>query len=203
MFSTPIAVCMQITTSQETAMARTIIGLADTREQAQQIVDDLLENGFDQHQIGFVAKDEKGEYAAERIPIGAAEKGAVIGAAIGGGGTFLAGIAGIVAAPAAAPIIAAGTILATIAAAGVGGLGGAIVGALVKNGVPEKDARHFAEGVRAGGILVVVHPGAERLQEAKMIMDRTGAVTEWNEDGTPLRRPVAQGAKAPEERLNR
>lgn len=187
-------------------MAKTVVGLADTREQAQRIVDDLLENRFHQDQISFVAKDEKGEYAAERTPIGSVEKGAVTGAAIGGGGAFLAGVAGIVAVPAAGPVIAAGTILAAIAGAGVGGFIGGIVGALTKGGVAEKDARYFAEGVRDGGILVVVHPEADRLEEAKRIFERSDAVTAWNEDGTPRRKSVAGmggPGQTPEDRANR
>ncbi|MBE0596832.1 MAG: hypothetical protein IH614_06170 [Desulfuromonadales bacterium] len=122
------------------------------------------------------------------------------------GWAFLAGIDGIVAVPAAGSVIAAGAILAAIAGAGVGGFIGGIIGALTKGGVPERDARYFAEGVRDGGILVVVHPEAERVEEAKRVMERNGAVTAWNDDGTPRRRSVAGTwgpGQTPEDRANR
>jgi predicted O-methyltransferase YrrM len=51
-----------------------------------------------------------------------------------------------------------------------------MLGALTAWGVPEEEARYYAEGVRRGGVLVTVDASDERADRAAQIMTRYGAV---------------------------
>lgn len=42
-------------------MAKTAVGLVETRQSAEQLVDDLLQNGFQQEDISLVAQEERGQ----------------------------------------------------------------------------------------------------------------------------------------------
>jgi hypothetical protein len=174
---------------KEIVMKKTVVGLVDTREQAQSIVDDLLGNAFNRDDISFVSQYDHGNSAVETTPIGGAEIGARTGAAVGGIGGFLVGIAGVVgfALTGIGAVIAAGPLVTTLAGAGAGAVAGGLIGALTHMGVSEKAARYFAEGIREGGILVTVSTDVSGSEKAMEIMNRHGAITEWNEDGTPRR----------------
>jgi hypothetical protein len=171
-------------------MTKTAVGLAETRETAQRIIDDLLQNGFPRENISFISRDEHGQYAAEHQTLGGAEKGAKKGAAIGGAGGFLVGLVGLagLAVTGLGAVLVAGPIVGALAGTAVGAFAGGLIGALTHAGLPEADARHFTEGVHAGGILITVDSDAAGSSKATEIMIRHGAITEWHEDGTPRRR---------------
>jgi hypothetical protein len=182
-------------------MAKTIAGLVETREAAQHIIDDLIQSGIRREDIGFISKDEQGQYAAEHKAIGGAEKGAKKGAAIGGVGGFLVGIVGIAGmATGIGSVLIAGPIFGALAGTAVGAFAGGLIGSLTHAGVPESDARHFTEGVREGGILLTVSTDAAGSVKATDIMNRHGAITAWNEDGTPLRKTPLREA-GPEQEM--
>ncbi len=75
-------------------MAKTAVGLVETRQSAEHLVDDLLQNGFRQKDISLVAQDEPGLNPADHEAMGSVEKWATTGAKVGGISGFLAGIAG-------------------------------------------------------------------------------------------------------------
>ncbi|MDZ4760034.1 MAG: hypothetical protein SGJ21_03060 [Alphaproteobacteria bacterium] len=104
-----------------------------------------------------------------------AEKGAAYGGLVGGGAGLLAGL-GMLAIPGIGPIVAAGWLASTAvgAAAGAvaGGATGGILGALTKEGVPERDAHVYAEGVRRGGSLLTVRAPDDRINEVEMALKR-------------------------------
>ena len=50
------------------------------------------------------------------------------------------------------------------------------MGALVGTGIPEAEAKHFEEGVQAGGVLVTVN-GGDRAADARAVLERHGADT--------------------------
>lgn len=102
--------------------------------------------------------------------------GAGVGAAVGGAGGLLVGL-GLMAIPGVGPVVAAGWLAATaLGAAGgaaTGAAAGGLVGAMVGEGIPEREANVYAEGVRRGGTLV-----SARVEPA--LVDRAQAVL--NED---------------------
>jgi stress response protein YsnF len=163
------------------SMAQTVVGLMDTIDEAQDVVQDLVESGFDRNDISIMSrKDEEAEVVTEErdttsgIGSGTA-KGAGAGAAIGGIAGLVVGLTGL-AIPGVGPIIAAGPLAAALAGAGIGAVAGGIVGALTDIGVPEEDAHYYAEGVRRGGVLVTVATEDATADRAAEIMRSHGAV---------------------------
>ena len=97
-----------------------------------------------------------------------AAKGIGIGAAFGGVGGLLVGLAGL-SIPGIGPIVAAGPIASALAGAGIGAVAGGTIGALRRLGVPEQDAHYYAEGVRRGGVLVTADANDD--DEARIAAD--------------------------------
>jgi uncharacterized protein (TIGR02271 family) len=162
-------------------MAQTVVGLMDTIEEAHNVVQDLIDSGFDRDDISIMSrKDEEAEVVTEEkdttsgIGSGTA-KGAGAGAALGGIAGLVVGLTGL-AIPGVGPIVAAGPLAAILAGAGIGAVAGGIIGALTDLGVPEEDAHYYAEGVRRGGVLVTVATDDATADRAAEIMRRHGAV---------------------------
>ena len=157
-------------------MTRTVIGLYDRLEDAQNAVSELVSAGFPREDISVVAADTEGKFKTyvgepgEDVGEGGAT-GAGVGAAVGGLGGLLIGL-GALAIPGIGPVVAAGPIASALIGAGVGAVTGGLLGALIDAGVPEEQANLYAEGVRRGGTLVKVTTPEDRVDEANHIMDR-------------------------------
>ena len=139
----------------------TMVGVFQSRAEADRAVADLKAAGYRDDQIGLIGKDDRGN----TVRTGAdgesnAGEGAAIGAAAGaiGGAAVGAGImAGVI--PVIGPVLALGT-LGTIL---VNAAGGAVIvgmaGALIGWGIPEEDADYYENEVKAGRYLVTVECG--------------------------------------------
>lgn len=170
---------------------RTVSGLFDDRMQAERAIQALMNAGYTRNDISVTMRDRQdtrqlaedtGTKAGE-----AAGAGAVTGTVLGGLGGLLVG-AGLLAIPGIGPILAAGQLAAvvgsgtaiagaTAAGAGIGAAAGGLIGALVGLGIPEEQANTYAEGVRRGGVLVLVHANDEsRYAHAASILRSNGAV---------------------------
>jgi uncharacterized protein (TIGR02271 family) len=197
-------------------MAKTVIGLFDTMDEAQQVVQTLINEGFRRDDISLVSRRDEGcvtERGDDRTS--GAAVGAGAGAALGGISGLLVGL-GALAIPGIGPVIAAGPLVTTLAGAGLGAAAGGIIGALTDVGVPEEEAHYYAEGVRRGGVLIVVDADDQRAARAAEIMERTGAIDvderaeHWRQSGwarfdaaaSPYRaaeRAAAASHRAPEQ----
>jgi stress response protein YsnF len=170
-------------------MAKTVIGLFDRMDDARQLVQQLIAQGFEPDDISLVSRQE-GEYVTERGEERSSGTaiGAGAGAALGGVGGLLVGL-GALAIPGIGPVIAAGPLVTALAGAGIGAAAGGIIGALTDLGVPEEEAHYYAEGVRRGGALVTVETDDQRADRAAEIMERAGAIdvderaTHWRQSG--------------------
>ena len=164
-------------------MAKTVVGLFDTFDVAQDVVRELVTHGIARENISLIANDAQGRYAremgenaqnAETVGESAA-KGAGVGAALGGITGLLVGI-GLLALPGIGPVLGAGPLAAALGTAGIGAAAGAatggIVGALTESGVPSEDANIFAEAVRRGGTLVMAYTTDELADRAADIINR-------------------------------
>lgn len=167
-------------------MTKTIVGLFDTFAEAQTVVQDLVDGGFDRSRISVVANDAQGEYASYANNSGehsnaadGAGAGAVTGTVAGGVLGLLVGV-GALAIPGIGPVLAAGPLAAALGStalgAGIGAAAGGLLGGLIGAGVPEEDANYYAEGVRRGGSLVTVSSSDDMAERAYDIMQRHGAV---------------------------
>lgn len=162
---------------------RTVVGIFHNMDDARTAYDKLITDGFTREEVGVVAnrtgtedlvRDRTASESGGDIG-GEVATDAGIGAALGGVGGLLLGFAGL-AIPGVGPVLAAGPILAALGGAGLGAAAGGLIGALTEHGVPEEDARYYAEGVRRGDILVTVHARGERADRAAAILDGSGAV---------------------------
>ncbi len=158
---------------------KAVLGIYQSRSQAESAVDTLKKDGFSTTDISVLMPDKAGsqDFAhtkSTKAPEGAAT-GAGTGAIIGGALGLLAGI-GALAIPGIGPFIAAGPIMGALAGVGVGGAIGGIAGALIGLGFPEYEAKRYEGFVKNGGILLSVHTdNSEDLLKAKKCLESTGA----------------------------
>jgi len=176
-------------------MARTIVGLFDPFPVAQEVVQELVNAGIPRENISLIANDAEGRLAREFGPAEGedqtgegertAAKGAGIGATLGGIAGLLVGfgaflIGGI------GPVLAAGPLIASLGGVGIGAVTGGLIGSLTNAGVPDAEAKSYAEGVRRGGTLVVVYTTDEFSDRASEVMNRHHVVDvarrsqQWN-----------------------
>jgi hypothetical protein len=155
-------------------MAKTVIGVIEDPAEAQEVFDELLKSGFDRKDIGIVTPDIISETTAA---VTGASKGILFG---GLTGMLLGAVA--VALGGIGPVLAVGPVLPLLGGT-VGAVAGGLIGGLTSKGVPERDARAFADGVRRGGTLIMAVARSDELAARAMeIMKRHGAV-DVNESG--------------------
>lgn len=171
-------------------MAKNVVGLFDTMNDAEAAVRDLRDAGFNSSDISLVANNSDNRYNLDNSSYDStsteteAGEGAGVGAT---GGAVLGGLAGLLVGlgalviPGIGPVIAAGTLATALGSAALGaGLGaaaGGLVGALVGAGIPEEDAHVYSEGIRRGGALVSVQVATDDdADRAANIMDSHNVV---------------------------
>jgi len=185
-------------------MATNIVALYDNLDDAQQVVRALRDAGIPSADISLMALDAAGEYGQSLAKgttkvkdsnADGVDKGAGIGAIVGGLGGLLVGL-GALAIPGIGPVLAAGPLATAVAAlvgagvgAAAGGAVGGIIGGLVDMGIPEEQAHYYAEGVRRGGTLVTVRTNDADTDRAHEIMDNFNPVNiedraaAWRQEG--------------------
>lgn len=166
-------------------MTQNVVGLFDSHEKADQAVRVLEQAGIGREQISVLARNRvipTNIYAEKTEAKDVAESsgaGALLGGAAGGLIGLLAGV-GAIAIPGLGPAIAAGSLAAALGigagGAGVGAAVGGILGAMTALNIPKDDAAMYAEGVRRGGILVIVQAGEPQAGEARRALDDAGAL---------------------------
>jgi len=160
-------------------MARAVICIAKSEEQATRIVDDLKAAGFSNNDVSVLLPDRAGsrDFAHEhhtKAPEGAAT-GAVAGGVTAGVLGWLVGI-GTLAIPGVGPLIAAGPIMAALGGVAAGGAVGGLAGALVGFGIPEYEAKQYEGKIKNGNILISAHADDSRQRKiAKEIFDNDHA----------------------------
>ncbi|TPJ52422.1 general stress protein [Mesorhizobium sp. B2-6-4] len=159
---------------------KTITGLFDNYDDANDAVGELEATGVPRSDISIVANNSTGWHKAEASEAGEdAATGAGVGAVVGGAGGLLTGL-GLMAIPGVGPVVAAGWLAATAAGAVggavVGGAAGGIIGALTEAGVPENDAHVYAEGIRRGGTLVTAKVEDNLVPNAQQILNQYNSV---------------------------
>ena len=160
-------------------MAKAVIAIATSEDQAVRIVEQLKAAGFSNNDVSVLLPDRAGsrDFAHEhhtKAPEGAAT-GAVVGGLAAGALGWLVGI-GSLAIPGVGPLIAAGPIMAALSGAAAGGAVGGLAGALVGLGIPEYEAKQYEGKVKNGNILISVHTDdSKQRQIAKEIFERAHA----------------------------
>jgi len=174
----------------------TIVALFDEYEDADQAVQALYDYGVESKQISIVTRENDG--IRHNTSTGeAAASGATAGATAGGVVGLIAGVSAVLI-PGIGPVIATGTIAGAIATtlgmtavgAGFGAATGGLLGILIDQGFPKKDAELYAEGVKRGGVLVSVQTDSTHPHEQiSDILHDAGAVDiddrrqSWQDEG--------------------
>jgi len=176
-------------------MTKTVVGLFDSLNEAQNVVKDLTNAGFRREDVSLLANDAGNQYGTyldkgaveTEDAVGPAE-GAGFGAVVGALTGILAGLTALVI-PGVGPVIAAGPIIGGVTGLVAGAATGGIVAALVKTGIPEEEAQYYAEIVRRGGTLVSVTTPDADAARARQIIERHNPVnvqervTGWQRSG--------------------
>jgi hypothetical protein len=164
-------------------MSHAVLGLAQSYEQTVRIVDDLKLVGFSKDEISLLYPDKGGLHdvghdnstkAPEGIALGAGT-GGLIGGALG----WLAGI-GALTIPGIGPFIAAGPILAALSGIALGTTLGGVTGGLIGLGIPEYEAKIYADKLSGDNVLIAVHThNKELLDRAEQVL-KDNAATDIN-----------------------
>jgi uncharacterized membrane protein len=138
----------------------------------------LQSHGISREDISLVANKNASGYDTmeDRDKTSDVVADAGIGAAIGGVGGLLLSAAGALTIPVIGPILAAGPIAAALTGAGIGAAAGGLVGALTESGIPEQDAKYYAEGVRRGDVLLTVRTDDMHSESVCDVLDRHNAI---------------------------
>jgi hypothetical protein len=149
-------------------MAKAIVCIANTADQADGILADLMASHFSNDDISILFPDKTGprdlgHERSSKAPEGAAA-GAGAGGLVGGAVGLLAGL-GMVAIPGLGAFLAAGPIMAALSGAAVGATLGGVTGSLVGLGIPEIEARQYEGRLKHGNILISVHSESSVEQE--------------------------------------
>jgi hypothetical protein len=185
---------------------KTIIGLFEREHQADLAIRELERAGFNENHLGVIAPNT----IAQRVDLEEDKQEGTIqtdhklgpagGAAVGGLTGLLAGLTAL-AVPGIGPVLAAGMIAAST---GLGATAGGLLGALTSTSITEEDAHAYAEGLKRGGILVVVNADDQHEAEVKSLLRKAGAVEieskrkEWEAAGwTGFDREVLPGENYP------
>jgi hypothetical protein len=150
-----------------------VVGVFDSRADAEAAVDDLIDAGISSNQISVIARNEDGTVEAERSD--SVTDGAMAGAAAGAGvaGLVSLGISyGVI--PVIGPILAVGPLAAALISAAGGAAVAGLAGALIDAGIPEEEAKYYESEVGEGRFVVAVN-GAQDSAETWRILENAGA----------------------------
>ena len=156
------------------------VAICDSHQEAEKVVKELQESGFDMKKLSIVGKD----YHEEDKVIGFYNTGDRM-KSWGSAGAFWGGIWGLVFGagffliPGFGPVMLAGPIVSTLVgclegAVVVGGLS-ALGGALFGIGIPKDSVLKYETALKADNFLVIAHGTSEDLEKAKKIMSDSSA----------------------------
>lgn len=157
----------------------TVAHIFENHEQARRAIVALRESGVPAEDISLVARDPRGKAQAESsVAATGALDTTAIGAASGG---MLGGMTGLLVGmgsltiPGIGPALAAGPIAGGLAG-GVMGLGvGGVIGALIEQGISEKDAQTYQLALERGGMLVAARVPKGDEPRALAILENLGS----------------------------
>jgi hypothetical protein len=169
------------------ANERTLVGIFESRHEAELVVDELYQAGFGSKDIGFAIRGDDAVAGGEitDAPLTRDGQGAVKGMVAGGLAGGLLGAAAVLVIPGVGPLLAMGVLASVLGFGAAGVATGGILGAMVGLGISEEEARAYEKEFNAGRAIVTVHAGL-RAQEARDILGRHGAHNIQNEPTDPL-----------------
>ena len=157
-------------------MAKTLMCVAKTQEQAQRIIEGLQREGFSAKDTSIVLPKTPEIRRLEAEQAKRRTEGVAVGAAAGGILGLLIGLATFVIPGLEPELLAVGPIVAALADAASGGAVGVIAGALLGLRLPAHYAKSYEDSLRQGGAIVSLHSDDEKERElARKIFESNGA----------------------------
>ena len=164
---------------------QTVIGMFDTRTEAEAAIERLHAVGVGRERISVAMKDER-EAGEVREATGAHDlsgEGATAGLVSGAGVGVLVGLAiagSTIVLPGIGPFVIAGPLAAALTGAGIGAASGGLIGGLVGSGIPEDEAEHFSAGMERGSVLVAAAVPEDEVMRVRKIFDEEGSLRSYN-----------------------
>lgn len=165
-----------------------VLGIINSRDIAEETIDDLEQSGFNPKDISIVMQDTSEAKEIHKSTGADVTEGAVSGATTGG---IIGGVAGLlvgvgaiavpgigallIGGPLAAALGLTGATATTVSGAVTGALAGGIVGGLMNLGLSENDARVYEDSIKEGSILIAVPTKSSEQRDAKEILETHGA----------------------------
>ena len=148
-----------------------VVGTFDTHEQAEQVVNRLIEAGIRPDRISIVARGfEARERVTGFVTTGeVAREMAATGAWTGGLFGLLTGAA-FLWAPVAGPLVVLGPLVTGALGALQGGAIGGLLGAVLGKGMEDERVLKYQTDLQAGKLLVVVHGTPQELETVRRVM---------------------------------
>jgi hypothetical protein len=167
----------------------TVAGIFERRSDAEAAIRRLEEAGFGADSIGVALRDERvagtdrepeDDLSAEGATAGAisgAGVGALVGLALVGSTFVLPGVGPILVGGSLATgvVTTAGATAAALTGAGVGAASGGIIGGLIGAGIPDEEAKRYAEHLGRGHVLVTIQAHDDHAARARQILAEEGA----------------------------
>jgi len=147
---------------------QTIIGVFESRTNAEQAVNSLRQQGFTNEEISIIVRKQQ----EQDVNDDDIADGTLTGGTLGGIGGLLLG-AGVLAIPGIAPIIALAG--GPIGAAVGGAIAGGITGGLIDWGIPAEESQHYEDEVIQGSILAIIRTDSTKVNSVAQILRQNGA----------------------------
>jgi hypothetical protein len=165
---------------------RAVVGVFESRSQAELAVDALRQAGFTGDHIGFAIRGDDAVHGGMLTDASGAKdaKGAAAGMIAGGiiGGILAAGIAAL---PGFGPVLAGGILASFFGGAIAGTAVGGILGAMTGLGVSEEEARFYQSHFNEGKAIIAVR-AENRTAQAADILRRFGGEHIHGEATSPV-----------------
>lgn len=157
---------------------RVLVGIFDTVNEANNVINRLKEIGYDEKEITVIAKDKDkmDRLEGDTNNMG---KGAAIGGTLGGLAAALPAL-GVLAIPGIGPILAAGPIAVILGGVVAGGVAGGLIGALTEMGVSSANAKDYEYQLDQGKIIVLVDNNDNMHDEVYSIYNQNNSLTNKN-----------------------
>ena len=169
---TPANTSNSSSTAAKQQQNQTIIGVFKSRPNAEQAVNSLRQQGFNNEEINIIAKNQQ-QQQNQQQGMGFDDDitdGTLTGGTIGGIGGLLLG-AGALLIPGVGPILAAGPITGAIG----GAIAGGIAGGLIDWGIPAEESQRYQQEVVQGNILAIIRTNSTKTNSVAQILRQNGA----------------------------
>ena len=148
-----------------------VVGIFDSQDEANEVIDRLIDAGIQPDHISIVAKDFE---ARDRV-IGYVTSGEVA-REMAGTGAWVGGLFGLLTgaaflwAPAVGPLVVLGPLVSGALGALQGGAVGGLLGAILGKQLENERVLKYERDLQAGKFLVVVHGTAPELETVRNVM---------------------------------